>query len=77
MTRDFLNKSYRNQPDSGIFAIWDHLSLFFSIEKVIVILHRNKLVPTVSFGDVLERLELPGGHLCHMVSVVLLLEPKL
>lgn len=31
-----------------------------------IVLHRDKLVPSVPFRDILERLELPRGHLMQL-----------
>ena len=45
-----------------------HFAFFFAVDKVVVVLHGDEFVPAVPVGDVLERLEFPGGHL--MISVL-------
>lgn len=39
-----------------------HLPLLFTVKQVIVVLHGDKLVPSVLFRNILQSLELPGGH---------------
>ena len=43
-------------------ALRDHLALFFAVDQVVVVLHRNELRPAVRFGHVLGLRELPGVH---------------
>lgn len=40
-----------------------HFALFFAVDEVVVVLHGDEFVPAVAVGDVLQGLELPGGHL--------------
>ena len=40
-----------------------HFALFFAVDEVVVVLHGDEFVPSVAVGDVLQGLELPGGHL--------------
>jgi hypothetical protein len=40
-----------------------HLSLFLAVKEVVVVLHRNKLVPSVLLSNILQCLELPRRHL--------------
>lgn len=39
-----------------------HLSLFFPIKQVKIVLHRDELVPAMLVGNVLEGLKLPCSH---------------
>ena len=55
-----------NTADTGIGAVREHLTLFFAVDEVVIILHRDELVPVVLLGDVLQALELPG---CHLMDV--------
>ena len=43
-------------------AVGDHLAFFLTIQEVIEVLHRNKLVPSVLLGQILKLLELPTCH---------------
>jgi hypothetical protein len=58
-------ETYWNAAHSCVFAVWNHLSLFLSVEQVVVILHRNELVPTMLACNILQCLELPSRHLHH------------
>src|ERR1019366_7138235 len=51
-----------NDADAFGLAKGNHLALFFTIEQVVMILHRNKTAPAVQLGEI-ERLgELPSIH---------------
>ena len=39
---------------------------FFAIKQVVVILHRDELMPAILLGDVLQSLELPCRHLSYV-----------
>jgi hypothetical protein len=39
-----------------------HFPLFLAVDEVVVVLHRDELVPAVLLGNILQRLELPGSH---------------
>src|SRR5438876_10272601 len=41
----------RDQANSFLDAEWNHLSLFFAIHEVVVILHRDKPCPASSLGN--------------------------
>lgn len=43
-------------------AVGDHLVFLLAVDQVVVVLHADELVPAVAVGDVLQLLELPGGH---------------
>lgn len=43
-------------------AVRDHLVLFFPVDQVVVVLHRDELMPAVTIRDVLQLLELPRRH---------------
>lgn len=55
--------TYWNAPDASILAVRYHLALLLPVDEVVVVLHRNELVPAIGFGDVIERLEFPRWHL--------------
>ena len=52
----------RHESHTRIMAVGDHLAFFLTIQEVVKVLHRNKLVPSVLLGQILELLELPGCH---------------
>jgi hypothetical protein len=39
-----------------------HLALLLAVDQVVVVLHRDKLVPSILLRNVLQRLELPCRH---------------
>ena len=49
-------------PDSQFPTSGNHFSLFFTIDQAVLILHRNKLCPTVFVGNVLESDKLISKH---------------
>lgn len=57
------NRRPGDAADACIGAVRDHLSFFFAVDEVVVVLHGDELVPVVLVGDVLEGLEFPGCHL--------------
>ena len=38
---------------AGVSAVWEHFSLFFAVDEIVVVLHADELMPSVFFGDVL------------------------
>jgi len=53
---------YRDEAYARFAAEFDHLPLFFPIQKVVVVLHRDKLRPAVLLRRELHRGELIGPH---------------
>src|SRR2546427_3160142 len=54
----------RNQGDSLVLAEWYHLSLFFTITKIVVVLHRDKTGDAQSVTCEEGLSKLPSIHAC-------------
>lgn len=61
--------SYRHASNTRIPTIRDHLTLLLTVEKVVVVLHADELVPAMLLGHILECLELPSWHLFILISI--------
>lgn len=54
--------THRNDTNTGLLAETDHFSLLFSIQQVVLVLHTDKLCPSILLGYKLHSSELRCPH---------------
>ena len=54
--------AYRDQTNACFVTEAIHLTLFLTVEQVIMVLHADEFGPAVAFGAELEHGELVGAH---------------
>lgn len=59
---EIVEKGLWGIPYAEFFACGVHFTFFFAVDEIIVILHTDKLCPSIFLSDVLETQELVGIH---------------